>query len=326
MTVFIDPDELSSSSKFPTSISTIPCLGLEARTGADFVICTLPINPLDNMQWHLDNDSSFVQRKSGNDVINFHNLKRSIARMKALKIPQGRCILLPIGIFGVGLNEKITINGDALPFESNVTYQGLRITWAMWLERGGVVEPPLLDESHIEDWIEAKLRALEKVKEQSSKQIYSEESVFQAIEEIPKDDLRSLLCRGLPNFGPKMAENTVAFLKKSKMPLTLLSAYDVLTSVGSDKRPIHKIPGWGKKSFENLRELFGFCDGANLATSISFQSDVQFSLDNYHRGWMNAIDQMVDIAKKRKEKGENITFFQMLELAKKHATEFLIEE
>ncbi len=74
-TIYFDPDE---SHRF-TSIEAEPCPGLEALTGADFLIADLPIEPVSNIQWHLDNRSIPVNLKAGFDALNNSDQRHKFA-------------------------------------------------------------------------------------------------------------------------------------------------------------------------------------------------------------------------------------------------------
>ena len=83
-TIYYAPDE---SHRFEPLIAQLekldiyaePCAGLEGETGGDFLLSALPIDPLSNMQWHLDNRSVLVNLKVGYDALNNSDQRHKFA-------------------------------------------------------------------------------------------------------------------------------------------------------------------------------------------------------------------------------------------------------
>lgn len=296
MPILIDPDELKTSSKFP-AIETIANPGLEALTGADFVVSKLPIQVVaETLQHHIDDKSLFVQRKHGYDILSFDGLKSSISRMKQCQIPQQQSILLFIGkdepetIQDID-TDKILVNGQE-PYAST-TYKTFLKVKALWRYRGGVVDwipyPEVL-----EHWIQAQSEALQDIQEQGKREIYNtqypqwNDDIWQEIEEVKKDDWRYTLVAGLDGFGPKLATNLRQYLIDEGYGSTLYTALKVLTDLDESGKPVHSIKGWGKGRRDKLRLMLDLIPGYNLyASDITNFGD---SGASHHRGVEAGID------------------------------------
>lgn len=255
--IFIEPSEQRSNSLWPKEIDAVKCPGLEEKTGADFVICQLPINPVVDVQWHIDNRSAFVQTKFGHDVTSFEQTNKEIARAQACVIS---LIILFIGQDDKSTDGKLSIDN----FVSGIDFRNYLIAKAKWQDNRGVKFDQIPHSDCLSDWVVAREKAiLDKRKE--IKVYPTSGPIYQGIEEIPRDDLRSILCRGLPNFGPEKAQAIVDFLKEKKVPRNLFNALAFLSDIDEDCKPIYQnIPKWGKKSFWDLRKVLGIPNPFNL--------------------------------------------------------------
>jgi hypothetical protein len=300
MSIFIDPDELKSSSKLPGIPDSIDCVGLEALTGADFVISQLPISPVDDLQMHIEDRSIFVQRKSGYDMLSFDMLKSSIARMIKCGIPQNQCCLLFIGQDWEDDDGLFRVTNHK-PY-GETTYKTFIKLKAKWRSRGGIVDW-INKPEQLQQWIEAQLEVIEECDQQPRREIYPKRQTpdfefdnfltdtWQEIVEVPSDDWRYFLCAGLDGFGPTTAKNLQEYIQ-NEQPHLWESGYHALKILSEEDergKPVHKVKGWGNKSRLKLRNLLALPKGYNLSvTEIGLR-------DLFHDGWYGALKAFKDL-------------------------------
>jgi hypothetical protein len=262
MPIFIDPDELKSSSLLPSIPDSIDCPGLETLTGADFCISQLPISPVDDLEMNIEERSIFVQRKSGYDILSFDNLKSSISRMKKCGIPHGQCCLLFIGQDWEDDDGLLRMT-NYKPY-GETTYKTFIKLKAKWRGREGFVDW-INKPEQLQEWIEAQLEFIKECESQPSKEFYPQQQVpylepddiWQEIVEVPKDDWRYFLCAGLDGFGPITAKNLQEYIQ-NEQPHLWSSGYHALRLLSEEDekgKPVHDIKGWGNKSRLKLRNL-----------------------------------------------------------------------
>ncbi len=287
MTIFYEPD-VTAYSKELLEVAT-KCTGLEALTGADIVISNVPenpltqtiVNPVDNLQSHINCHSLFVQIKIGYDICSFDNLKSSIARMQKCQIPKGQAILLPIGEYWKDENSLLRVK-HSKPY-GNTQYNTLSTVYDMWSMRGGIVEP--LPPKNIDDllpWIKQKQKSLEKVNREGKRDIYAaapefiSDDIWQVVEEIT--DYRKFLVSGLDKFGSKKAQAIFEHMNINfpEQQYSAFAAFNIMTEE-KDGKPIHKIPLWGTTSRKEFRNVLGIPDGWNLG-------EVTYRLA-FYQGW-----------------------------------------
>lgn len=306
MTIFIDPDELKSSSLLPFISDSIDCPGLEAQTGADFCISLLPISPADDLDLHIEERSIFVQRKSGYDILSFDNLKSSISRMKSCGIPQQQCCLLFIGQEWADDNGLLRMT-NYKPY-GETTYKTFIKLKAKWRSRGGVVDW-INKPEQLQEWIEAQIEVIEECSYQEEREIYPQrqvpyfepDDIWQKVIEVPKDDWRYFLCAGLDGFGPTTARNLQEYIQ-AEQPHLWESGYHalkLLTEEDERGRPIHNIKNWGDKSRLKLRNLLALPKGYNLSVQEIGERDL------FRQGWYGALNSFKDLVENYEMSGQN---------------------
>lgn len=300
MPIFIDPDELKNTSLISDAIpDTIPCPGLESLTGADFAISRIPL-PLQEstLSIHIKKRTLFVQRKSGYDILSFDNLKRAIARMKAVGIPQQQCLLLLIGRDWQDDNSLLRVEGSK-PY-GETTYKTFIKLKAKWRFRGGVIDW-LNNIEQLSEWIEAQAEALDDVENEGKREIYPDrqlpifepDDIFQGVEEIPRDDIRHLMCSGLHGFGPKLANAVLDYSAEEFQSSLGIYYLKLLTDEDVKGKAVHNIKGWGNKSRTNLRNLLALPKGIN----IGFEHLDNDEGKQWCKGWLafgESFKQMID--------------------------------
>ena len=321
MTIFVDPDELKSSSLLPFLPDSRPCPGLEALTGADFAISRLPLAINEKtLPTHIQKRTVFVQRKHGYDVLSFDALKSSIARMKAAKIPQQQSILLFIGKDWQDDSGLLRVE-NSKPYGDS-TYQTFLKLKAKWRYRGGVVDW-LNNPEQLPIWIQAQIETLNDIETEGKREIYPNrpepnfepDDIWQETEEVKKEDIRYFLCAGLFGFGPKLANAVREYANQNTPRLDSWGVYylKLLTDEDKGSKPVHKVPGWGDKRRTDLRQILGLPSGYNLSAN-EIETDEGKA---FFKGWFAALKsfkEMVD------EGHKPITAWQAL---MKQANEFV---
>lgn len=284
MTLWITPDEAPHLS----FLDGIICPGLEALTGADFLLSSLPINPVSNPGWHVENDSIFVNIKRGYDlVVNHDSPKNMAARCQKLGVKPGRMFLLGIGEYRE-VNGMLSVAGYNKP-PSSIPYTTFLTTVTNCLFRG--LQWLSLPHSDyivkvVEMWQEERPSAIVV----ASKPIYdwTEGDFWQQVVEPPKDSVESMLACGLPDFGPKKAQATVSLLIEKKMAVNLFNALVVLSTIDEKGKAVFKVPGVGEKTVKDIRRyLFGVGGKVEAWNNLSleggdYQTGLRTALDNFH--------------------------------------------
>lgn len=294
MPIYIDPSEQRSSSLFPSNISAIPVTGIEAKFGCDFILSPSQLPPILDLISPTDG-SLFVQVKFGWDIASFEQRNRAIARMREAGIPPKQRVLLSIGRYERNGLGQLSINGSTST--NNVSYTDYTQLDRLWIERGGIVSN-LPDKDYLADWIEGQYKAITKAKSEGDKIIYrnptdmilEDEAGFQIVEEVPADDLRSILCRGLPNFGSKLAQNVIDTMAENKFEPNLINALIILTTLDSQKKnPLWKVAGISANRIKQLRTLL-YLDNDDWFLGIRYPRVSQAKHDDYVAGWMAALE------------------------------------
>jgi len=316
MFIFIDPSETRSNSLFPPSLSTIECPGLEADTGADFVIARLPIPPTETLQLHIDHKSLFCQRKSGYDAIgDFNQIWLEIARFQALKIPMGQCFIIPIGIFYPDSSGYLKIENKRQPANlEKISYLTYLKNEAGWGYSGAQVRR-LNNENELEFFIQAQVEEFQRIEDRGNlKEVYSRGTAFvtndpfQEVKEI--DDWRNLLLSGLKGFGLKTAQSLGDYIDQNLDHIWHSGywALKILTDQNEKGKAIHDIPGWGEVSRKRLRDILGLPPTVNL--SVTHLEDRY----DYEAGWNASIDLFRELVEKGKSPVEAYNQVKKIEI------------
>lgn len=304
MFIFADPSELKSNSLFPDGISVLPCPGLEAETGVDFVISKLPISPVSALSLHIKSRSIFCQRKSGYDACNFDQIWLEIARIQKCHIPINQAFVLPIGIFRPSSDGLLRIDGKR-PLENNekltyLTYLKQEAEWGY----SGVSVRRLNDESELSLFIQAQMDELMRVEgRDNKKEVWTKGSdweytdPWQDVKEI--DDWRNLFLSGLKGFGPKTAKNVQVYIQDHIDHVWENGYYvlRILTEENEKGKPKHNIPGWGDEKRKRLREIMGLQKGFNIGLE-----EVELPRP-YTAGWTAALDAFKYLVEEKKKSG-----------------------
>ncbi len=251
-TIYFDPDE---QHRF-TSIEAEPSPGLEGLTGADFLISDLPIEPVENIQWHIENGSLFVQLKFNYDFVTNHEQRHKFpARVQALKIPHWQCVYLFVGddrdkegYFTIG--GKNPLNGISyrtfMKMKAKARLRGCHVEW-------------IRSEAQLEEWIQVQAEALEESHKDTiftkPSYVWGDGDIWQQVEEVnPQSVVHTLAC-GLWNLGPKRAQSLVDYLIKHSLPVNLFQALYVLSRIDDKNKFVHKIPRIGTDYQKWVRDL-----------------------------------------------------------------------
>lgn len=321
--VFVDPDETKSSSRFPAmKIQRVLCPGLEERTGSDFFVSSLPSYSSPNgelikervfddqvLRGCLKKGYPFVQRKSGTDF-KPDSLKRAIARAQKCGIELG---LLQIGTYKEGSHGELLINGKAF---GKMTWDTYLTILAKWQRRGGFLLPTLEKESQLAAWIKVQAKVIAETKAvemlpKVTKPIEGDNILN--VSEIPPDDWRYFLCAGLRGLGIARVNHIRDYCLRRFKWATLHHALMVMSQANEDGSPVHpNIPKWGRKSFDDFRNLLGLADGYNLF--ISDLSDNNDPAVQFKEGARMVIKTIPYLHKEYKEKNKEKTGPELLKI------------
>lgn len=308
-TIWIEPDEQKSSSLI-AQLKGKTSPGLEEITGADFAVSKLPMKiNKDTIDWHVENLTFFIQRKSGYDLFSFDALKRAIARMKACHIPSQQAILLSVGHFYPN-DDGLCICNSKQPYGQTTyaSYQGLL---ARWIGRGGV-HYNVNSEEDIPDFIEGLTGAYKKMAKGGRTIVADQptleaETLFQRVEELGPLDFRRILRIGLEGYGETLAQNTQALLGKYSYPSNLFMALTVLTGLSEKGKMVYNIKGWGMKSCLKLREILGlktFPKGEGQSVENLSTADHWNGTDSRQQGWLDCVQKIKELAETDKNGAE----------------------
>lgn len=257
--VILDPTETDTDTRLPVIANAIVWPGLEALTGADILLSALdaPASTETLVRKHIAAGALLVQRKSGNDLVHSlgDRLNSSLARMhEAAPRRAAQHVLLFTGTLTCGADGAALIDGQ----DAMGKYWPVCAALARWGDRGGVVEQ-LPSDAMIPAWVEMRLKHL--------KEYSTPEGVTKLVyppNDLPMDppapddplqlpiavrDGRVVLAQ-LRGIGPKLAERIWEYCGHN-----LGWALTLLTDTGSPE--LHKIPGIGLQTIQNIRQQFG---------------------------------------------------------------------
>lgn len=166
--IFADPTETASNSKIHNAGGhIIECVGFENLTGADLLISPLTKPYLTNannslgiaiLQKHLEAGAILIQRKSGQDIINFIKDHDNIL-LKMRKWTE-RPWLLTIGNYSCDNDNKLLINNQRAGGSDGWSYWSYWGALHAWQMRGGFIDNITRD-TQLLDWEQHILRIIE---------------------------------------------------------------------------------------------------------------------------------------------------------------------
>jgi len=297
-TIYYDPDE---SHRF-TSIEAEPCPGLEALTGADFLISDLPIDPVENPQWHLDNRSIPVNLKVGYDALNNSDQRHKFAaRVQRLGFKVS--FLLGVGNYR---NKDGFLQVSGYRSNDKVPYSAFQQMKLNEVARGVTWDSiEILEE--LPNWIHAAAKMMELP---DKKIIFSKAQYplyewyddkgsdpWQSMEEVSPESVQHILACGLPGFGPKRANSVVDYLTRNKYPVCLYTALAVLCQIDEKGKQVHKIPSIGAEYWKRSRDWVLRCqtvdgkeDDNNVVGSLNLCLHTVTDESEFWRGARSGLD------------------------------------
>lgn len=327
-TIYFDPDE---QHRF-TSIEAESCPGLESLTGADFLVSDLPIDPIEDINWHIQNGSLFVQLKFNYDFVTNHEQRHKFpARVQALKIPHWQCVYLFVGddrekegYFTIG--GKNPLNGISyrtfMKMKAKARLRGCHVEW-------------IRSEAQLEEWIQVQAEALEESHKDTiftkPSYVWDDGDIWQQVEEVSPESVQHILACGLPGFGPKRANSVVEYLARNHYPVCLYTALAVLCQIDEKGKRVHKIPSIGAEYWKRARDWVLRCqtvDGKeednNVVGSLNLCLHSTDNLNEFHRGAKSGIKQLVGFFEVELQagKGGKVAFNTALQLSDKFIDDF----
>lgn len=294
--IFINPDRTN----LPPLPNSQICPGLEALTGADIVVSTLPIPPTLALDLHIKEWSLFVQIKIGYDVLSFDALHNFCARAQKSKIPKTQAILLRVGEYWEDENHLLRLKSYK-PFGTTTWNDYQRLLMACDV-RGINVVPEIRNIDELPQWIENRLAIAEKVLEEGLREVYpprvsptfTSDDIWQEVKEVSDDTWEYLLCAGLKGFGQGTVENVREYINKELphiLPGDGIDVLRILTELDDKGKLIHNVKGWGEGKAGKLRSILGLTKGRNI--SLCFED----TETPYKDGWYQALSifkQLID--------------------------------
>ena len=302
-TIYFD---LNESHRF-SSIEAEPCPGLESLTGADFLVSDLPIEPVENIQWHLDNRSIPVNLKVGYDALNNSDQRHKFAaRVQALGFKVA--FLLGVGSYR---NKDGFLQVSGYRTNEKVVYRAFQQMKLNEVARG-VTWDAIETLEELPSWI----HSASKMMELPPKNIIFSKSQYplhewyddkgsdpwQSMEEVSPESVQHILACGLPGFGPKRANAVIEYLEQNKIPICLYTALAIVSQIDEKGKRVHKIKGIGTEYWKRIRDYLYRCQGPaseddnkvlpgynlllrhpDLEDSYEFYHGAQSGLDTFHR-------------------------------------------
>ncbi len=259
-TIYFDPDE---QHRF-TSIDAEPCLGLEALTGADFLIADLPIEPVENLAWHLENRSIPVNLKVGYDALNNSDQRHKFAA-RVQRLGFKVAFLLGVGSYR---NKDGFLQVSGYKSNDNVSYAAFQQMKLNEVARG-VTWDSIETLDDLPNWIHSAAKMMELPgknvvfsKAQYPLHEWYDDTVsdpWQSMEEVSPESVQHILACGLPGFGPKRANAVIEYLTRNKYPVCLYTALAVLCQIDEKGKRVHKIPSIGAEYWKRSRDWVFRC-------------------------------------------------------------------
>jgi len=330
-TIYFDPDE---SHRF-TSIGE-PCPGLEALTGADFLISDLPIDPVENLQWHLDNRSIPVNLKVGYDALNNSDQRHKFAaRVQRLGFKVS--FLLGVGSYK---NKDGFLQVSGYRSNDKVVYQAFQQMKLNEVVRG-VTWDSIETLEELPNWIHAagKMMELPDKNIVLSKNQYplhewydgKVSDPWQSMEELNPESVQSIMACGLPNFGPKRINTVVEYLIQNKYPVCVYTFWAVLTQIDEKGKRVHKIKGIGAELWKRSRDWLLRCqtvdgkeDDNNVVGNLNLCLHTVTDESEFWRGARSGLDRFHEFFKMELDAGKNgrVAFNNAMQATLKLVNEF----
>lgn len=184
--------------------------GLEAQTGADFMVSRLsaPCKTKSLLMKHLNSGAVLCQLKITEDLAASvgDRLNDSLARMRSVTTRPACRMLLFIGALGMNSEGSATINGHRT--RRNVSFATIEGAGIGWIARGGTMPFPLPRIEMLDGWAHAMERRLAEYAAEPVKHVFSQQEMPDELEgelQIPvrvKDSRRVLI--GFRGLGPKL--------------------------------------------------------------------------------------------------------------------------
>jgi len=305
MTIYIAASELSSNSRLSAIPGSKSSTVLEAITGADILITPLkiPCTTEKLIQLHVKAGALLVQRKSGSDLVMSigERLNTALARMRSVGARQWQCVLLSTGYYAPKFDNRDAMWVGALKSDATKgkpfiwwydvprSYLALQTALRHFAYRGGVYIPLSCDDE-IPPWCtrtEEELIAFHSGETSVIKQVWPSASSYPPDDPLPNSLLQEpvlvtdgrVVLSQFKGVGPTIANRVWKIVEDWKKAYyatgehgewtpDVFTALTMMTEDTSKWNPPLKIPGWGKKSRERLKEQLGLPPGIIMSKEI----------------------------------------------------------
>ncbi len=331
-TIYFDPDE---SHRF-ASMEAEPSPGLEALTGSDFLISDLPIEPVENIQWHLDNRSIPVNLKVGYDALNNSDQRHKFAaRVQALGFKIS--FLLGVGNYR-NKDDFLQVSGyrsnDKVPYAA---FQQMKLNEVA----RGVTWDSIETLEDLSGWI----KSVSKMMELPDKNVIFSKSQYplyewyddkvsdpwQSMEEVSPESVQHILACGLPGFGPKRANAVVEYLTRNSYPVCLYTALAILCQIDEKGKRVHKIPSIGAEYWKRSRDWVFRCqtvdgkeDDNKVLGSLNLCLHSTEDQQEFHRGADSGLNTFHKFFEAELKAGKNgqLAYNTAMQLSRKFVNDF----
>lgn len=256
---------------------------LEQMTGADVMITRLrlPVNSESMLRRHVAAGALLVQRKSLRDLVEScrRNLKVSVARMQAVGAQWWQCCVLASGVFMPDLKSGKVLVGVATPHEdgrvtirwqkTTMSYKAFATAKRRLRFRGAWLEILSCDDE-IPGWLRNTERDLELLRK-GPREVYPDLERFPPPDCDPLQEVREIVdarsvIAALDGVGP---------VKATMLWTTIEEFYGRTPTLGQmlvwacmedpDYYEVPRVPGWGPKTRQGIRDQIPLCAGQDLA-------------------------------------------------------------
>lgn len=225
---------------------------IEALTGADLLITPWEMEGLDEHKLlAAARRGALVQVKRGEDLIASRMDGRLLGSLAKMRERTSYPILLFIGDAEMNKSGGLLVNGERPHVRSFVPYsafQNIVLTWQL----GGGLYMRIPTELVLPSWCSMMLRRL---KEERGRRTVSRPVKIDLLLQDPQEATLSTL----PGVGPERARALWRALGEHRAERTLLQALCWATDPDAPK-----IPGWGPKTKQRVREFLGLEEGMEI--------------------------------------------------------------
>lgn len=248
--IYADPSELRDASVVPPGLlsQALPLSGLESTTGADFLVCTSPLDTLSTPVGKIVlrerlKSGTLIQRKSGGDFLaSIDKLPEILSRM----LEWDPCPWLVVTRIEEGPRDTVRVDGSNR--RNNWRWSQVSAAMDAWQDRGGCLK--VLSTDHdLTDWFRSREKRLFEYMNNPEREFVHKIKRQRVVER----DERAIPFDAWPTgIGQAQLSRLEGHLIQDGKPATLANA---IALACSDK--VLMVNGWGKGSLSKVRAHYG---------------------------------------------------------------------